>query len=132
MRRYLMSLLRNWTLAARHSQPRDRRAERGMNLLEIMVVLVIISLVAGTVGVAVMKQLDKKQLDDYKKGDAYTNAKIGAYELVSAIAGGPMGGDPLYAGPRRPVVVCGGGDRRAFDAVLGHSPMGLCGVLERR
>ncbi len=40
------------------ARARNSRRQRGMNLLEIMVVLVIISLVAGTVGVAVMKQLE--------------------------------------------------------------------------
>lgn len=37
----------------------SRAAERGMNLIEIMVVLVIISLVTGFVGVAVFDQLKK-------------------------------------------------------------------------
>ena len=34
------------------------RGERGMTLIEIMVVITIIGLIAGLVGVAVMKQLD--------------------------------------------------------------------------
>jgi general secretion pathway protein G len=64
MYRYLATLLRRYFGAttpapAGAAMRRGGRAkERGMNLLEIMVVLVIISLVAGTVGVAVMKQLD--------------------------------------------------------------------------
>lgn len=35
-----------------------RNSERGMTLIEIMVVVTIIGLIAGLVGVAVMKQLD--------------------------------------------------------------------------
>ncbi|MBN1960895.1 MAG: type II secretion system major pseudopilin GspG [Deltaproteobacteria bacterium] len=41
----------------------NRKYQRGMNLLEIMVVLVIISLVASTVGVAVMKQLVRAKIE---------------------------------------------------------------------
>ncbi len=40
---------------------RPRLVERGMTLIEIMVVVVIISLVAGVVGVAVLGQLSKAQ-----------------------------------------------------------------------
>ena len=61
MRRTIQSLLQR-LLADRPR--RSRRLERGFTLLEIMVVLVIMSLIAGTVGVAVIKQLDnakKKQ-----------------------------------------------------------------------
>jgi general secretion pathway protein G len=38
---------------------RGRRRERGMTLVEVMVVVVIISLVAGVVGVAVLNRLEK-------------------------------------------------------------------------
>ncbi len=46
--------------AARDGRRRLRRAaERGMTLIEIMVVVVIISLVAGVVGVAVLNRLEE-------------------------------------------------------------------------
>lgn len=48
--------------SARRARRRLPRAlERGMTLIEIMVVVVIISLVAGVVGVAVLGQLSKAQ-----------------------------------------------------------------------
>lgn len=56
---------------ARHVAPRARnlrrRAQAGMTLIEIMVVVVIISLVAGVVGVAVLQRLG-----DAQKKIAYT------------------------------------------------------------
>jgi len=58
MRRIFKSIVKRYVDANRGPGGHGRRYERGMNLLEIMVVLVIISLVAGTVGVAVMKQLE--------------------------------------------------------------------------
>jgi general secretion pathway protein G len=65
MRRYLVSFLtlcKNYVLVKPQRRSPRRSHERGMNLLEIMVVLVIISLVAGTVGVAVMKQLERAKI----------------------------------------------------------------------
>jgi general secretion pathway protein G len=44
-------------------RPRSRRRQRGMTLVEIMVVVVIMSLVAGVVGVAVFNALAKAQSD---------------------------------------------------------------------
>jgi general secretion pathway protein G len=41
-------------------------SQRGMNLIEIMVVLVIISLVVGVVGVNVLGQLDKAKMSSSK------------------------------------------------------------------
>lgn len=54
----IRELVRALVTSSARPRARTRRRERGMNLLEIMVVLVIISLVAGTVGVAVLKQLE--------------------------------------------------------------------------
>jgi len=54
----IRELVRALVTSSAGPRARKSRRERGMNLLEIMVVLVIISLVAGTVGVAVMKQLE--------------------------------------------------------------------------
>ena len=62
MRRYLTSLLLRYFETRCQTRARRRRYERGMNLLEIMVVLVIISLVAGTVGVVVMGRLKDAQV----------------------------------------------------------------------
>ena len=45
---------------------RDRRAERGMTLIEIMVVLVIIGLIAGAVAVNVMGRLDEAKVKQAK------------------------------------------------------------------
>jgi len=42
---------------------RGRRADRGMTLLEIMVVITIIGVVMATVTVAVLPQLDKAKVD---------------------------------------------------------------------
>lgn len=58
MRQRTKNLVQRWLAAVRARQP-GRRGERGMNLLEIMVVLVIISLIAGTVSVAVLNRLDE-------------------------------------------------------------------------
>jgi len=56
-----------------HAAPKrakPRRRERGMTLIEIMVVVVIISLVAGVVGVAVLGRLEEA-----RKRVAYTQMK---------------------------------------------------------
>lgn len=45
---------------------RERRAERGMTLIEIMVVLVIIGLIAGAVAVNVMGRLDEAKVKQAK------------------------------------------------------------------
>lgn len=52
------------------------RAPRGMSLLEIMVVITLIGLVTAAVGVAVMGQLNKGQID---------TARATAYEIEKAL-----------------------------------------------
>ncbi len=59
----MMSLKRfERTLARR----RGRRADRGMTLLEIMVVITIIGVVMATVTVAILPQLDNAKIDTTK------------------------------------------------------------------
>lgn len=53
-----------------------RRAPRGMSLLEIMVVITLIGLVTAAVGVAVMNQLSKGQID---------TARNQAYEIEKSL-----------------------------------------------
>jgi general secretion pathway protein G len=53
-----------------------KRTARGMSLLEIMVVITLIGLVAAAVGVAVMNQLEKGQMD---------TARNQAYELGKSV-----------------------------------------------
>ncbi len=121
-----------------------RCSERGMNLLEIMVVLVIISLVAGTVGVAVMKQLDnakKKQagvqlhnlseaLELYKlqfhnypstaEGlPALVAPKDGAQPFITQVPKDPWGRDYVYIYP-------GSMNQGGFD-IMSYGPDGVQG-----
>jgi general secretion pathway protein G len=130
----------------RHSQPvgRRRRGERGMNLLEIMVVLVIISLVAGTVGVAVMKQLDnakrkqagvqihnlaealelyKLQFHNYPSTgeglQALVVPKGNAQSFITSVPQDPWGHDYVYIFP-------GAGNQGGFD-LLSYGPDGVQG-----
>jgi general secretion pathway protein G len=144
MRRNLMSLLRNWV--AVHSGPnaRRRRRERGMNLLEIMVVLVIISLVAGTVGVAVMRQLEnakhkqagvqihnlaealelyKLQFHNYPSTSeglqALASPKGGAQPFIQSVPQDPWGHDYVYIYP-------GANNQGAFD-LLSYGADGVQG-----
>lgn len=50
-------------MVKRSMRQRRRAAQRGMTLVEIMVVVVIISLVTGVVGVAVLDRLEKARRD---------------------------------------------------------------------
>ncbi len=52
---------RLWAHLLRQHGRRPQKGERGMTLVEIMVVVVIISLVAGVVGVAVLNRLGEAQ-----------------------------------------------------------------------
>ena len=90
----IASLLKKPTL---HSQ-------RGMNLIEIMVVLVIISLVIGVVGTNVMGQLDKAKISTAKNQIKQLEESLELYKLgkhhypttaegLSALAAGGTGGD---------------------------------------
>ncbi len=141
MRRYVDSLLQH--LATRARRP-GGRLERGMTLLEIMVVLVIMSLVAGTVGVAVMRQLEnakKKQagvqihnlseaLELYKlqfhnypstsEGlQALAQPKNGAEPFIQSVPQDPWGHDYVYIYP-------GTANAGSFD-LMSYGPDGVQG-----
>ena len=60
---------------------RPRKFERGMTLVEIMVVVVIISLVAGTVGVAVFNALETAQIDTTKTQMKQISDALDLYKL---------------------------------------------------
>jgi general secretion pathway protein G len=55
---------------------RRRRPQRGFSLLEIMVVITLIGLVTAAIGVAVMNQLEKGQMD---------TARSQAYEIAKSV-----------------------------------------------
>jgi general secretion pathway protein G len=55
---------------------RRRRPQRGFSLLEIMVVITLIGLVTAAIGVAVMNQLEKGQID---------TARSQAYEIAKSV-----------------------------------------------
>ncbi len=96
----------NASAARRKARLAARKAQRGMTLLEIMIVIAILALIASVVVVAVMGQLDKakvntarlkineiqKALDLYKvdAGD-YPSQSEGLRALIS-----PPGGGPAY------------------------------------
>ena len=48
---------------ARGMKPHDRRATRGMTLIEIMVVITILGLIAAAVGIAVIPKLEEARRD---------------------------------------------------------------------
>jgi general secretion pathway protein G len=56
-------------------------SQRGMNLIEIMVVLVIISLVIGVVGTNVMGQLDKAKISTAKNQIKQLEESLELYKL---------------------------------------------------
>jgi general secretion pathway protein G len=144
MLRRLKELTQTWLAA--HGGPKAGRSrrERGMNLLEIMVVLVIISLVAGTVGVAVMKQLDnakrkqagvqihnlsealelyKLQFHNYPSTgeglQALVAPKGNAQPFIQHVPQDPWGHDYVYIYP-------GAGNQGSFD-LLSYGPDGVQG-----
>ncbi len=140
MRRHLQSLLQR--LADRPR--RGRRLERGFTLLEIMVVLVIMSLIAGTVGVAVIKQLDnakrkqagvqihalsdalelyKLQFHNYPSTaeglQALAQPKNNAAPFINSVPQDPWGHDYVYVYP-------GQLNPGGFD-VISYGPDGIAG-----
>ena len=59
-------------------------AARGMSLLEIMVVITLIGLVTAAVGVAVMNQLEKGQMDTARNQAYEIGKSIELYKLQNA------------------------------------------------
>ena len=59
-------------------------AARGMSLLEIMVVITLIGLVTAAVGVAVMNQLEKGQMDTARNQAYEVGKSIELYKLQNA------------------------------------------------
>lgn len=120
------------------------RSERGMTLVEIMVVVVIISLVAGVVGVAVFGQLERAQiktaqtqikqvadaLDLYKLSfrkypmtsdglPALVQAKDGQPPVMATLPKDPWGNDYSYVYP-------GTHNQGGFD-LMSNGPDGVAG-----
>ena len=107
-----------WSILALRSAA---RGERGMTLIEIMVVITIIGLIAGLVGVAVMRQLDsakkmtacnqikefEQALELYKlEKNQYPGTEEGLQALVTtkkikaaAVPKDPWGKDYVYIFP---------------------------------
>jgi general secretion pathway protein G len=93
-----------------------RRLQRGMTLVEIMVVVVIISLVAGFVGVSVLNSLDKA-----KKDVAFTQIKniSEALELYKlSLRNYPSTGEGLSA------LTAPKGNEKPFMASIPKDPWG--------
>ena len=61
-----------------------KAAARGMSLLEIMVVITLIGLVTAAVGVAVMNQLEKGQMDTARNQAYEIGKSIELYKLQNA------------------------------------------------
>jgi general secretion pathway protein G len=102
-------MLSHWRLERRGCATRTvvrRAAERGMTLVEIMVVVIIISLVAGVVGVQVFNQLAKAQVQTARTqmkslGDALELYKLSNRQYPSTAEGlnalaSPKGGEQPY------------------------------------
>lgn len=64
------------TVVERRRRSNRRHPARGFSLLEIMVVITLIGLVTATIGVAVMTQLEKGQID---------SARNQAYEISKSV-----------------------------------------------
>ena len=123
-----------------------RAGERGMTLIEIMVVVVIISLVAGVVGVAVLNRLRDaerkvaytqiKQISEalelYKLSfrnfpatgeglQALTQPKGGSQPFMNSLPKDPWGNDYIYTFPGS-----GGAGGQGFD-LISYGPDGVSG-----
>ena len=61
-----------------------KAAARGMSLLEIMVVITLIGLVTAAVGVAVMNQLEKGQMDTARNQAYEIGKSVELYKLQNA------------------------------------------------
>jgi general secretion pathway protein G len=55
------------------------QAERGMTLIEIMIVIIIMAMIATGVSLAVMKQLDKSRIKDAKMGACTIRSAVQLY-----------------------------------------------------
>jgi general secretion pathway protein G len=105
--------LRDVELALAASTTKSARRQRGMSLLEIMVVITLIGLVTAAIGVAVINQLGKGQSDS-ARNQAYEVAKsLDIYKLqngsypstgqgLSVLANPPKGKPIMEAVPKDP------------------------------
>ena len=112
-------------------QQQRRRRNRGMTLIEIMVVITILGLIAAAVGVAVIPQLDAARVDRakldiqniqgafklyYAKKGGYPDTATGLKALVDTntleeIPKDPWGNDYMYLNEGgKPVVISYGSD----------------------
>ena len=66
------------------NNPLIKAAARGMSLLEIMVVITLIGLVTAAVGVAVMNQLEKGQMDTARNQAYEIGKSVELYKLQNA------------------------------------------------
>ena len=66
------------------NNPMIKAAARGMSLLEIMVVITLIGLVTAAVGVAVMNQLEKGQMDTARNQAYEIGKSVELYKLQNA------------------------------------------------
>jgi general secretion pathway protein G len=142
MKRVVRDILRLWQQGQRRRRP--GRYERGMTLVEIMVVVVIMSLVAGVVGVAVFNALETAQKDTTKTQirqlsdsldiyrlqfrrypstaeglGALTQSKDGGKPVMEALPKDPWGNDYVYLFP-------GVRNANAFD-LMSYGPDGAQG-----
>jgi general secretion pathway protein G len=80
-----------------------RRPARGFSLLEIMIVITLIGLVTAAVGVAVMGQFTKGQIDNTRNQAMALNQTIDLYKLQ--VGSYPKDIDSLVSPPRgKPLV----------------------------
>ena len=116
---------------AQKKQQQRRRRNRGMTLIEIMVVITILGLIAAAVGVAVIPQLDAARVDRakldiqniqgafklyYAKKGGYPDTATGLKALVDTqaleeIPKDPWGNDYMYLNEGgKPVIISYGSD----------------------
>jgi len=116
---------------AQKKQQQRRRRNRGMTLIEIMVVITILGLIAAAVGVAVIPQLDAARVDRakldiqniqgafklyYAKKGNYPDTATGLKALVDTntleeLPKDPWGNDYMYLNEGgKPVIISYGSD----------------------
>ena len=125
------------------NNPMIKAAARGMSLLEIMVVITLIGLVTAAVGVAVMNQLEKGQMDTARNQAYEIGKSVELYKLqnagypstaqgLNALASPPKGKPIMEGVPQDPwgndyiYVVPGAKNTNKFD-VRSKGPDGVEG-----